>query len=89
MPPSIKCPPDIVTQTENGQNYAYVNWSAPEVTDNGDESPIVWTKPHITLPWKVKIGTRIVVYIAQDAGGNKARCKFKVKVLGALSYSEI
>ncbi|XP_032687514.1 sushi, von Willebrand factor type A, EGF and pentraxin domain-containing protein 1-like isoform X2 [Odontomachus brunneus] len=81
VPPSIKCPSDIVTQTEKGQNYAYVNWSVPEVTDNGNEPPIVWTKPHITFPWKARIGTRIVVYIAQDAGGNKARCKFKIKVL--------
>lgn len=88
VPPSIKCPSDIVTQTAKGQNYAYVNWSTPEVTDNTDESPILWTKPHVTFPWKTKIGTRIIVYIAQDASGNKARCKFKVKVLGML-YSEI
>ncbi|EFN77937.1 Sushi, von Willebrand factor type A, EGF and pentraxin domain-containing protein 1 [Harpegnathos saltator] len=81
VPPSIKCPSDIVTETAKDQNYAYVNWSTPEVTDNAAEPPIVWTKPHIIFPWKAKIGTRIVVYIAQDAGGNKARCKFKIKVL--------
>lgn len=84
IPPLIKCPADIVAETVKGRNYAYVNWTVPEVTDNANESPILWTKPHIVLPWKVKIGTRIVVYIAQDANGNKARCKFKVKVLGKL-----
>lgn len=84
MPPLIKCPSDIVTETVRGQNYAYVNWTVPKVTDNADASPILWTKPYIVLPWKVKIGTRIVVYIAQDANSNKARCKFKVKVLGKL-----
>lgn len=84
MPPSIKCPRDIVAETEKGQNYAYVNWTTPEVTDNADASPILWTKPHIVFPWKAKIGMRIVVYIAQDVSGNKARCKFKVKVVGKL-----
>lgn len=59
-----------------------MNWTVPEVTDNVDASPILWTKPHLVLPWKAKIGTRVVIYMAQDAGGNKARCKFKVKVLG-------
>ncbi|KAM0734376.1 Sushi, von Willebrand factor type A, EGF and pentraxin domain-containing protein 1 [Formica fusca] len=81
MPPLIKCPSDIVAETVKGRNYAYVNWTIPKVTDNADASPILWTKPYIVLPWKVKIGTRIVMYIAQDANGNKARCKFKVKVL--------
>lgn len=84
MPPLIKCPSDIVAETVKGRNYAYVNWTIPKVTDNADASPILWTKPYIVLPWKVKIGTRIVMYIAQDANGNKARCKFKVKVLGKL-----
>lgn len=90
MPPTIKCPADIITETAKDQNYAYVNWTIPEVTDNTDAPPppILWTKPHIVFPWKAKIGTSIVVYIAQDASGNKARCKFKIKVLG-LSYLEI
>lgn len=82
MPPSMECPVEIVEETAKGQNYAYVNWTVPEVTDNADASPILWTKPHVVLPWKTKIGTRVVVYVAQDASGNKARCKFKVKVLG-------
>ncbi|KAL6256847.1 hypothetical protein P5V15_011783 [Pogonomyrmex californicus] len=81
IPPSLECPAEIVTETAKGQSYAYVNWTVPEVTDNTDTSPMLWTKPHIILPWKAKIGTRIVVYVAQDASGNKARCKFKVKVL--------
>ncbi|KAG5311324.1 SVEP1 protein, partial [Acromyrmex insinuator] len=80
-PPSLECPADVIEETEKGQSYAYVNWTVPKVTDNTDASPIIWTKPHIVLPWKIKIGTRIVVYVAQDASGNKARCKFKVKVL--------
>lgn len=83
-PPSLECPAEIVEETEKGQSYAYVNWTVPKVTDNADASPIVWTKPHIVLPWKAKIGTRIVVYVAQDTSGNKARCKFKIKVLGKL-----
>ncbi|XP_071636943.1 sushi, von Willebrand factor type A, EGF and pentraxin domain-containing protein 1 [Temnothorax longispinosus] len=80
-PPSMECPAEIVEETAKGQSYAYVNWTVPVVTDNADESPILWTKPHVVLPWKAKIGTRVVVYVAQDASGNKARCKFKIKVL--------
>lgn len=78
----MECPAEIVAETAKEQSYAYVNWTIPEVTDNADASPILWTKPHVVLPWKAKIGTRVVVYVAQDASGNKARCKFKVKVLG-------
>ncbi|XP_011690241.1 PREDICTED: sushi, von Willebrand factor type A, EGF and pentraxin domain-containing protein 1-like [Wasmannia auropunctata] len=80
-PPSLNCPTEIVAETAKGQSYAYVNWTVPEVTDNANASPILWTKPHIVLPWKAKIGTHVVAYVAQDASGNKARCKFKVKVL--------
>ncbi|XP_053975953.1 sushi, von Willebrand factor type A, EGF and pentraxin domain-containing protein 1-like [Hylaeus volcanicus] len=80
-PPSITCPPDIVTQSLPKKNYAYVNWTTPTVSDNADEFPIFWSKPYVTFPWKVKIGTRTVIYVAQDSTGNKARCKFKVKVL--------
>ncbi|XP_018392761.1 PREDICTED: sushi, von Willebrand factor type A, EGF and pentraxin domain-containing protein 1-like [Cyphomyrmex costatus] len=80
-PPSLECPAEIAEETEKGQSYAYVNWTVPKVTDNADASPILWTKPHIVLPWKAKIGTRVVTYVAQDASGNKARCKFKVKIL--------
>ncbi|KAG7203366.1 hypothetical protein KM043_013441 [Ampulex compressa] len=80
-PPSITCPSDIILESLPGENYAYVNWTQPEVTDNTDQMPIVWTKPHITFPWKVKIGSRTVLYTVQDSSGNKARCKFKVKVI--------
>ncbi|XP_076388011.1 sushi, von Willebrand factor type A, EGF and pentraxin domain-containing protein 1 isoform X1 [Megachile rotundata] len=80
-PPSITCPPDIITENLPGKNYAYVNWTIPTTVDNVDESPTLWSKPYISFPWKVKIGTRTVVYVSQDSSGNKARCKFKVKVL--------
>ncbi|XP_076231899.1 sushi, von Willebrand factor type A, EGF and pentraxin domain-containing protein 1 isoform X3 [Calliopsis andreniformis] len=79
-PPSITCPPDIITTSLPGKNYAYVNWTVPEVTDNADKFPSVWSKPYVTFPWKVKIGARSVIYMAQDSTGNKARCKFKVEV---------
>lgn len=49
-----------------------------------DESPVLWSKPYISFPWKVKIGTRMIIYVAQDSSGNRARCKFKVKVLGEI-----
>lgn len=82
MPPSITCPSDIITKSLPGKNYAYINWTVPEATDNADEFPSVWSKPYIIFPWKVKIGTRTVIYTAQDLTGNKGRCKFKVKVVG-------
>ncbi|XP_076647342.1 sushi, von Willebrand factor type A, EGF and pentraxin domain-containing protein 1 isoform X1 [Halictus rubicundus] len=81
VPPTITCPSDIVVESLPGKNYAYVNWTSPMVTDNADESPSVWSKPYVAVPWKAKIGSRTIVYMAQDSTGNKARCKFKVKVL--------
>lgn len=88
-PPSITCPSDIITENLPGKNYAYVNWTAPTAIDNVDESPTLWSKPYINFPWKVKIGTRSVVYVSQDSSGNKARCKFKVKVLGNYFFIKI
>lgn len=83
-PPSIICPPDVITESLPGKKYASVSWTVPNVTDNVDRSPVLWSKPYITFPWKVKIGTRTVMYVTQDSSGNRARCKFKVKVLGKL-----
>lgn len=83
-PPSIICPADIITESLPGKKYASVSWTIPNVTDNVDRSPVLWSKPYISFPWKVKIGTRTVMYVTQDSSGNRARCKFKVKVLGKL-----
>ncbi|XP_031369830.1 sushi, von Willebrand factor type A, EGF and pentraxin domain-containing protein 1-like isoform X3 [Apis dorsata] len=80
-PPSITCPSDIIVENVSGKKYAYVNWTMPNVTDNVDKTPTLWSKPYISFPWRVKIGIRTVVYMAQDSSGNKAKCKFKVKVL--------
>lgn len=85
IPPSITCPSDIIVENVLGKKYAYVNWTTPNVTDNVDKTPTLWSKPYITFPWRVKIGIRTVVYMAQDSSGNKAKCKFKVKVLGKLN----
>ncbi|XP_015174373.1 PREDICTED: sushi, von Willebrand factor type A, EGF and pentraxin domain-containing protein 1-like isoform X2 [Polistes dominula] len=80
-PPVITCPPSITIENLPSKNYAYVNWTIPEAIDNDNDSVVVWSKPHIVLPRKMKIGTRNIVYVAQDASRNKARCKFQVKVI--------
>nr|XP_050859532.1 sushi, von Willebrand factor type A, EGF and pentraxin domain-containing protein 1-like isoform X2 [Vespula vulgaris] len=80
-PPVIACPSSITIESLPNKNYAYVNWTVPEATDNDSDSVVVWSKPHIVLPRKMKIGTRTIVYVAQDASRNKAKCKFQVKVI--------
>ncbi|XP_047361548.1 sushi, von Willebrand factor type A, EGF and pentraxin domain-containing protein 1-like isoform X4 [Vespa velutina] len=80
-PPVIACPSSITIESLPNKNYAYVNWTIPEATDNDSDSVVVWSKPHVVLPRKMKIGTRTIVYVAQDASRNKAKCKFQVKVI--------
>ncbi|XP_023290329.1 sushi, von Willebrand factor type A, EGF and pentraxin domain-containing protein 1 [Orussus abietinus] len=80
-PPVIACPPNITVETIRGENYALINWTTPVATDNSNQDPVVWSKPHISFPWKVTIGSRNVIYIAKDVSGNKAECRFTVDVV--------
>lgn len=82
MRPVITCPENITVTALPGKNYAYVNWSLPNVTDNSGVECNVWSKPLVTFPWRVRIGKHTVRYIAQDLSGNKARCSFHVFVIG-------
>ncbi|KAJ8676668.1 hypothetical protein QAD02_012455 [Eretmocerus hayati] len=79
--PVLHCPNNITATTLPGKNYVFVNWSLPIAKDNSGAECHVWSRPHITLPWKVHIGKHTVKYIAQDLSGNKARCTFHVLVL--------
>lgn len=80
--PVLICPTDITETTLPGKNYTYVYWSLPNAIDNSGLDCNVWSKPHVTFPWKVQIGKHTIKYIAQDISGNRARCTFFVNVIG-------
>ncbi|XP_063994064.1 sushi, von Willebrand factor type A, EGF and pentraxin domain-containing protein 1-like [Diachasmimorpha longicaudata] len=80
-PPVIRCPPDSTWSTAPGKRYSLPRWEAPEVGDNSEGEVEVWTKPHLKVPWKAKIGVQVVTYVAQDISGNRAKCKFRVETL--------
>ena len=82
--PVLNCPPNITVRTRPHKNYTYVSWTVPNATDNSEDKCNVWSKPHVTFPWKVHIGKHTVKYIAQDVSGNRARCSFNVYVVGEL-----
>ncbi|XP_043278473.1 sushi, von Willebrand factor type A, EGF and pentraxin domain-containing protein 1-like [Venturia canescens] len=79
--PTITCPKNSTWQTVRGKDYALVNWTVPVAADNSDKAPNVWSKPHVKLPWRARIGLHKIVYVAQDSSGNKAKCKFFVRVV--------
>ncbi|XP_015588785.1 sushi, von Willebrand factor type A, EGF and pentraxin domain-containing protein 1 [Cephus cinctus] len=80
-PPVITCPLNISLETLPGKKYALVNWTKPIATDNSDTKPNVWSKPHIKFPWKARLNSHTITYVAQDASKNKAICKFTVNVV--------
>lgn len=80
-PPEITCPADETWETLLGKRFALVNLTLPLAKDNSDKLPHVWSKPHLTFPWKAKIGSHEITYVAQDLSGNRARCRFVVTVI--------
>lgn len=69
-------------ETLPGKNYAVANWSDAVADDNADTLPTVWSEPFVTDSQKMGIGIHVIIYNAQDANENTARCYFGVTVLG-------
>ncbi|XP_044001596.1 sushi, von Willebrand factor type A, EGF and pentraxin domain-containing protein 1-like [Aphidius gifuensis] len=81
VPPVIVCPKNSVWKTVDGKKYSLPTWLTPTATDNSGKEPSIWIKPHLVLPWKSKIGFHTITYIAQDASGNKAKCRFIITTI--------
>ncbi|XP_063230514.1 sushi, von Willebrand factor type A, EGF and pentraxin domain-containing protein 1-like [Bacillus rossius redtenbacheri] len=79
-PPELRCPGDIVVGNDPGEDHATVSWSVPNATDNSGHKPVVWSKPSVVPPLKMKIGTTVITYTASDSSKNKAKCNFTVTV---------
>ncbi|XP_038051960.1 uncharacterized protein LOC119724809 isoform X2 [Patiria miniata] len=77
-PPVIPdCPGDMVIPTDVGLPTALANWTQPTATDN---DVIVSFEPDIDLQTPLMLGTTEVTYVATDAEGLTAECKFNVTV---------
>ncbi|KAI3375735.1 hypothetical protein L3Q82_004034 [Scortum barcoo] len=68
-PPWMKCPGNIVAETDERRGTANVSWDTPTATDNSKEE---------LFP----IGKETITYIATDRSGNQANCSFTVTVIG-------
>ncbi|XP_067138604.1 LOW QUALITY PROTEIN: sushi, von Willebrand factor type A, EGF and pentraxin domain-containing protein 1-like [Centruroides vittatus] len=80
IPPSLKCPNDIMKFTDKHKPTGKVTWNPPIVTDNVKVASV-----KIVNPPKVKnesysfnIGDNIVTYVASDVSGLNATCSFHV-----------
>ncbi len=75
-PPTITCPPDIVTNTDPGQCGAVVTYAVTG-TDNCPVTVSCNPSSGSFFP----VGTSTVNCTATDASGNTATCSFKVTVI--------
>ena len=59
-----------------------VTWDMPTVVDNTGEEPAIMVIPAIKSPWRIRIGSVTLRYVATDSVGNKAQCSFEITVVG-------
>ena len=77
--PQIEERPDLVHFISSQQEYAYINWEEPLVTDNSE----VYTTWSSHPPGRLfQRGSTVVVYTAEDSSGNRATMSFQVLVEG-------
>ncbi len=76
-PPVFDCPAAILKENVESDSVV-VNFNTPAVTDDMDPSPTITLSPASGSSFNVGVTT--VTVIAQDAGGNIARCAFTVTV---------
>ncbi|XP_014067679.2 sushi repeat-containing protein SRPX2 isoform X2 [Salmo salar] len=78
-PPKIKCPMSRVKVAEPGKLTARVSWDPPVATDTADKTldvMLIGQRPDTNF----KEGINIIRYTAHDQAGNRAACKFIVRV---------
>ncbi|KAM6949553.1 LOW QUALITY PROTEIN: sushi, von Willebrand factor type A, EGF and pentraxin domain-containing protein 1 [Aplochiton taeniatus] len=80
-PPVIRCPRDLVAETDERRGTANVSWNEPVATDNGGEEVLVQVKPVYSPPQLFPIGVERITYTATDRVGNQASCTFTVTVI--------
>ncbi|KAM4536515.1 sushi, von Willebrand factor type A, EGF and pentraxin domain-containing protein 1 [Odontesthes bonariensis] len=80
-PPSLRCPADIVAETDERRGTANVSWNVPAPSDNSKEEVMVQVKPVYSPPQLFPIGEETITYVATDRSGNQANCSFTVTVI--------
>ena len=83
QPPSfgVSCPTSsLLSYAEKGTFSALVTWTNPVATDNSGLTPKVTS--NFQSPQTFSQGNHVITYTAEDKSGNKATCRFTVKVIG-------
>ncbi|XP_077589727.1 sushi repeat-containing protein SRPX2 [Stigmatopora nigra] len=79
-PPKIRCPLSRVKMAEPGKLTARVSWDAPVATDTADKVLNVILVGEEPSGTQFKEGPNIIRYKVYDQAGNRAACKFIVRV---------
>ena len=76
----VSCPnSSLLSYAEKGTFSALVNWTNPVATDNSGLTPKVTS--NFQSPQNFSQGDHVITYTAVDQSGNKATCRFTVKVI--------
>ncbi|XP_033728072.1 uncharacterized protein LOC117317375 [Pecten maximus] len=79
VPPSLHCPSDKWTLSDDLQDSATVHWTEPTARDDRDGHVRVHRNGRGPgLPFSE--GTTVIGYYARDKSGNMARCSFRIVV---------
>ena len=81
-PPIIMCPDDVIIEAATNEDGRNVTWNMPTVVDNTGEESAIMVIPAIKSPWRIRIGSVTLRYVATDSAGNKAQCNFEITVVG-------
>ncbi|XP_066289142.1 CUB and sushi domain-containing protein 3-like [Branchiostoma lanceolatum] len=71
------CPSDIYVTADGGEGSVNVTWTPPTATDSTGNAPAVTSTGLKTI---FDEGSHHVIYTAEDAAGNIAKCQFTVVV---------
>lgn len=87
-PPTIECPGNFVTKTDDDMYFATVNFTLPKTSDNSGRKPRIWSTPPFedNYPLRFSIGETDVQIHSEDEAGNREICSFTVKVKGEVFW---
>ena len=82
--PVIRCPKNIVAETQPGHSKAEVSWVVPNPTDNWEKPSLSTLFPYegIHPPYSFPIGQNTISYKAEDKAKRTSYCFFTVTVKG-------
>ncbi|CAH1269965.1 NOTCH2 [Branchiostoma lanceolatum] len=82
QPPTLECPPDILTYSDPGMNSTLLHWVVrpTTLTDNDGTVPSYTVHPNHPNPHHFDVGVHVLFYSATDTYGLTSQCQRHIRV---------